>query len=93
MKSPYEIVKSLLRTEKGGAILLPLNKYAFLVSMKANKIEIKKAVEDIYKVKVDTVRTLIMNGKKKRVRYKEGQTPDRKKAIVTLKEGHKIDIT
>jgi len=93
MKSSYSIVKSLLRTEKGSERLLILNKYIFWVAMDANKIEIKKAVEDIYKVKVGSVNTLMMRGKQRRVRYQIGKTPDRKKAIVTLKEGHKIDVT
>ena len=93
MKSSYEIVKAMLRTEKGSAVLLPHNKYVFLVDMTANKIEIKKAVEEIYKVKVNDVNTLMIRGKKRRLRYKEGMTPDRKKAVVTLKEGQKIDVT
>jgi len=93
MKNSYEVVKHLLRTEKSGEQLLPLNKYCFSVDMNANKIEIKKAVEEIYKVKVNSVNSIIVNGKKRRVRYQEGKTSDWKKAIVSLKEGHKIDIT
>jgi large subunit ribosomal protein L23 len=92
MKSPYEIIKGLLRTEKESELLLPLNKYLFLVDIKADKIQIKKAIEDIYNVKVDCVNTHISSGKKRRLRYQEGMTPDRKKAIVTLKEGYKIDM-
>jgi large subunit ribosomal protein L23 len=92
MKDPHDIVKGLIRTEKG-ATILPLNKYLFWADKKANKIEIRKAVEDIYKVKVDSVNTIMMRGKAKRVRYAVGKTPDWKKAIVTLKEGSKIDIT
>lgn len=91
MLSSYDIVKSLLRTEKSTSIL-PLNKYLFAVARSSNKIQIKKAVEDLYKVKVKAVNTQWMRGKKKRVRYQEGKTPDWKKAIVTLKEGNKIDI-
>jgi large subunit ribosomal protein L23 len=91
MKDPHDIVKGMIRTEKG-ANLLPLNKYLFWVDKSSNKIEIKKAVEDIYKVKVDGVNTVMMRGKSKRVRYAMGKTPDWKKAIVTLKEGSKIDI-
>ena len=91
MKDPHDIVKGMIRTEKG-ALLLPLNKYLFWVGKGSNKIEIKKAVEDIYKVKVDGVNTISMRGKAKRVRYAIGRTPDWKKAIVTLKEGSKIDI-
>ena len=75
MKEPYSIVKSLLRTEKGTELGV-LNKYIFWVDKKANKIEIKRAIEDIYKVRVDSVNTLMMRGKTKRVRYQEGKTPD-----------------
>ena len=92
MKNPYDVVRGLLRTEKGTK-MLPLNKYLFWVDKKANKIEIKNAVEDIYKVKVDGVNTLMSRGKPRRVRYALGKTPDWKKAVVTLKEGSKIDIT
>ena len=92
MKNPYDVVKGMMRTEKG-ANLLPLNKYLFWVDKRANKVEIKNAVEDIYKVKVNSVNTLTAIGKFRRVRYAVGKTADWKKAIVTLKEGNKIDIT
>ena len=92
MKDSHDIVKGMIRTEKG-ANLMPLNKYLFWVAKDSNKIEIKKAVEDIYKTKVDGVNTIMMRGKSKRVRYAVGKTPDWKKAIVTLKEGNKIDVT
>lgn len=92
MKAPQDVVKGMIRTEKGSA-LLPFNKYLFWVDISSNKIEIKKAVEDIYKVKVDSVNTIMMRGKLRRVRYKMGKTPDWKKAVVTLKEGNKIDVT
>lgn len=92
MKNPYDIVKGMLRTEKGSK-LLPLNKYLFWVDSSANKLEIKSAIEDIYKVKVGGVNTLVMRGKLRRVRYALGKTSDWKKAVVTLKEGSKIDIT
>ena len=91
MKNSHEVIKGMIRTEKG-AILMPMNKYLFWVGKTANKIEIKSAVEDIYKVKVDAVNTVMMRGKNKRVRYTSGKTPDWKKAIVTLKEGSKIDV-
>ncbi len=92
MKAAYSIIKSLLRTEKGSELGM-LNKYIFCVDKQANKIEIKQAVEDIYKVTVTDVNTLTMHGKLKRVRYKEGRTSDWKKAVVTLKQGEKIEIT
>jgi len=93
MKASYEVLKSLLRTEKSSQHLLPLNKYIFWVARNANKIEIKSAVEEIYKVKVKSVNTITSRGKIRRVRFQIGKTPDWKKAVVTLQEGHKIDIT
>ena len=92
MKTSYDIVKNLLRTEKGTS-LEPQRKYFFQVSGRANKIEIKHAIEEIYKVKVHSVNTSLMPGKRKRVRQELGMTSDWKKALVTLKEGQKIDVT
>lgn len=92
MTEPYRIIKSLLQTEKSTK-LLPENKYLFWVDKRANKIEIKKAIESIYNVNVTKVNTQMARGKKRRVRYAEGKTPDRKKAIVQLKAGDKIEIT
>lgn len=71
--------------------LIEENKYSFWVAPAANKIEIKLAVEKMFKVKVDEVRTLNLKGKEKRVGRYVGKTPDRKKAIVTLKPGNKIE--
>ncbi|MCX5712403.1 MAG: 50S ribosomal protein L23 [Candidatus Omnitrophica bacterium] len=90
MITGHDIIKTLLRTEKS-AIYEPLNKYLFLVEKTANKVQIKSAVEMIYKVKVHDVNTLISHGKMRRVRYQLGKTPDTKKALVTLKEGQKIE--
>lgn len=92
MKNAHDIVKGMIRTEKGSG-MLALNKYLFWIDKGANKIEVKKAIEDIYKVKVDCVNTVMMRGKLKRVRYAVGKTSDWKKAIVTLKDGSKIDVT
>ena len=91
MTSSFNIVRALLRTEKG-AVQAKDNKYFFAVQRGANKIQIRKAVEELYKVKVDSVNTVLMPGKMKRVRYQLGQTPDWKKAVVTLKAGQKIDL-
>lgn len=91
MKDPYSIVKYPVITEKGTQ-LGPQNKYLFSVDIKANKIEIKKAIEEIYKVKVARVNTMKVRGKKRRVRFQEGKTPDWKKAIVTLAEGQSIEL-
>lgn len=81
-----------MRTEKG-TNLLALNKYLFWVASSANKIEIKKAVKEIYKVTPKSVNIINVKGKKRRVRYKEGMTSGWKKALVTLKSGEKIDVT
>ena len=71
---------------------MPLNKYLFWVDKSSNKVEIKRAVEGIYKVKVNNVNTMVIKGKPKRVRYTMGKTSDWKKAVVTLKAGDKIDV-
>ena len=91
MKESYQILKILLRTEKGTWQARD-NQYFFSVKKDANKIQIKQAVEEIYKVKVASVNTAVMHGKLKRVRQQLGRTPDWKKAAVTLKDGHKIDV-
>ena len=91
MKTSYDVLKNILRTEKGSNLLAD-NKYLFSVSVDSNKVQIKQAVEDVYNVKVTKVNTIKVQGKWKRLRYKEGKTPDWKKAIVTLKQGDKIEI-
>ena len=91
MKSSYDVLKNLIRTEKGTE-MLKSNKYIFRVMESANKVEIKRAVEEVYNVTVTKVNTAIMQGKWKRLRYQEGKTPDWKKAMVTLKDGDRIEI-
>lgn len=87
----YEVIKTMIRTEKGTALETD-RKYLFRVSKAANKKQIEKAVESIYKVKVESVNTVVVPGKRKRVRRDFGHTSDWKKAIVTLQEGHKIEV-
>lgn len=89
--SAYGIIKSLLKTEKS-TLYEPLGRYLFLVDKSANKIQIKKAVEEIYKVKVKRVNTFISLGKMRRVRYQLGKSVDTKRAVVTLAEGQKIAV-
>lgn len=89
---PQDIIKSLIKTEKS-TVYEPRGKYLFLVHNTANKLQIKHAVEEIYKVKVKNVNTFVSIGKLKRVRYQLGRTPDLKKAVVTLKAGQKIETT
>jgi large subunit ribosomal protein L23 len=88
----YDVIKTLVRTEKGTA-LEPMRKYLFQVATVSNKIEIKRAVEEIYKVKVQDVNTCMVPGKLRRVRREQGSTTPWKKAIVTLQEGQKIEVT
>ena len=92
MKNLYEVIASPLLTERGTLLKEKYNKVLFKVARGANKIEIKKAVEEIFKVKVDGVTTVNYKGKKKRLGKFEGKRPDWKKAFVTLKKGEKLDF-
>lgn len=92
MKTSYEVLREPLLTEKGTILKESNNQVLFRVASDANKIEIKRAVEEIFKVKVDNVRTMTCKGKKKRMGRYEGRRSDWKKAIVTLKEGEKLDF-
>jgi len=91
MKNPRDILKKPVITEKSVS-LIGDNKYTFLVDKKANKTEIKQAVEKLFNVVVVKVNTMNVKGKPRRVRYQVGRTPDVKKAVVTLAEGNKIEI-
>ena len=93
MFDPYKIVKHPIITEKATE-LNKENKYVFCVDKKANKHQIKKAIEEIYKVKVEKVFVINVKPKKRRYRFFiEGFKSGYKKAIVQLKEGEKIAIT
>lgn len=92
MKNVYDIINRPLLTEKGSTLKESENKVLVEVSPDANKIEIKKAIEEIFKVKVDKVAIINVRGKWKRHGRSIGRRPDRKKAIITLKEGEKIDF-
>jgi large subunit ribosomal protein L23 len=91
MNYSQDIIKSLMRTEKSTQYE-PDAKYLFLVDIKANKIQVKRAVEQLYKVKVRDVNTFVSAGKLKRVRHQLGRTPESKKAVVTLQAGQKIEV-
>jgi large subunit ribosomal protein L23 len=92
MRNPHDIIIRPLVTEKAVNLAQEQNKYVFFVDRKANKIEIRNAIEELFNVKVTAVNTMNVKGKKKRVGRFEGLTPMRKKAIVTLNEGDKIDV-
>lgn len=92
MNNYRDILKAPVITEKSANIAQNERKYIFKVDPKATKIEIKQAVEHIFKVKVDKVNTINVHPKKKRVGRYSGMTNKYKKAIVTLVEGSKIDL-
>ena len=91
MKDIRSIILSPMVSEKS-VNAMGDNKYTFKVHPHANKIQVLKAVELIFKVKVMNVRTMNFFGKKKRFRASTGKQPDYKKAIVTVKEGQKIEV-
>lgn len=86
----HQIIKRPLITEKGMRSNEENNTVVFQVDKRANKLEIKQALEALFQVKVIHVNTLNIQGKKKRVRMREGKRPDWKKAYVTLREGDTI---
>jgi len=92
-KNIYSIIKSPLITEKSTRNSA-YRQYVFSVDTRANKIDIRKAIEKIYNVKVEKISSLIVKGRMKRLRGNQsGKTTAWKKAIITLKEGNEIKIT
>ena len=92
MKDPRAIVRKVLITEKGTVLRETRNQYFFEVARDANKIEIKRAIESIFHVKVGDVRTMQLRGKTKRQGRWVGRRNDWKKAIVTLQPDQKIEL-
>lgn len=88
MQNPRDVIKRPLVTEKTTAMMAE-NKYSFAVDINANKIQIRKAVEELFDVKVKSVNTMRVKGKPKRLGVHRGYRPNWKKAIVTLEEGSK----
>lgn len=86
-----QIIMKPLVTEKAVAQGAD-NSYAFLVHPRATKIQIRKAVEDIYRVHVKKVNTATMRGRRKRYHWRKYITPEMKKAMVTIAENERIDI-
>jgi len=89
---PRQVIVRPIITEKSDKSINFQNAYVFEVAPDANKVEIRKAVEAIWDVKVLSVRTMNKKGKVRRYRYKTGKTSRWKKAIVKLREGYTIDI-
>jgi len=93
MRDPHDIIKNIRMTEKATALGEKHAKYVFIVHANATKIEIKRAIETIFKKKVKAVNTANILGKKKRERRADfGKKPDWKKAYVTLHEGETISL-
>ena len=88
---PYSVLLRPMVTEKS-TILAGHNKYVFEVARSANKMQVKEAVEIAFGVEVKAVNVMNVRGKVKRFRLRPAAAPDWKKAIVTLKEGHKIEL-
>ena len=87
-----DVIKSPLITEKLDRAREKLRQYAFVVDREATKHDVARAVESLFRVQVEAVRTHVIRGKSKRVGRSIGQRPNYKKAIVTLKDGEKIDL-
>jgi large subunit ribosomal protein L23 len=93
MNEPHDLIQTVQLTEKASVLGEKLNKYVFRVSPRANKIQIRDAVERLFKKKVIAVNTCNYAGKKRRERRADfGRKAHWKKAIVTLKEGEKIEF-
>lgn len=92
MKDAYSVVLGTVITERSTDQQEFQNKYTFKVDPRATKIDIKRAVEEIFKVRVKQVNTVRMPGKPRRVRVQPGYTSSWKKAVVTLEQGDSIDF-
>ena|SRR3990172_11369363 len=92
MRNPRQVVIRPLLTEKSTILKENQNQVLFQVAPDANKVEIRHAVEAIFNVKVRDVRTIVMEGKLKRMGKFQGRRPGWKKAIISLQPGHKIDL-
>jgi large subunit ribosomal protein L23 len=92
MKGPRDVIQAPLISEKGSLLTEAGNQVLFKVRPDANKIEVKRAVETLFKVKVEKVRVARYLGKIRRVGRSMGRRSDWKKAYVTLREGYKIDF-
>ncbi len=92
MRDPRQVVLRPLVTEKATTLKDTHNQVTFQVAMDANKVEVRQAVETIFKVKVSDVRTQVVFGKEKRMGRYLGRRPSWKKAVVTLGPGSKIEL-
>lgn len=91
-KDPHQILIRPLLTEKVTGLREQLNKIGFLVDRSATKIDVKQAAEEVLKVRIEKVNIIKVKGKKKRLGRHEGKRPDFKKAILSLRQGEKVDL-
>lgn len=92
MKDPRDVIRHPVVSEKSYDLVEDSNTYTFVVDPRANKTEIKQAVQRIFGVKVIRVNTINRKGKLKRTGWVMGRRPDTKRALVTLAEGDEIDV-
>lgn len=92
MKNLRDVIIEPVVSEKAYDGIDLLNAYTFIVDPRSNKTDIRRAVEEIFEVKVRKVNTINRKGKRRRYGYKVGKRPDVKRAVVTLAEGQSIDI-
>ena len=92
MKDARDIIIAPIISENSMEQMEETNTYTFKVAKNSNKVEIRNAVEEIFKVKVTNVNTMNVRGKKRRLGFHEGKKPDWKKALVTLAEDDEIEI-
>ena len=91
MTEPTRVIRSLVVTEKAERLRAEQSRYTFRVARTANKIEVREAVERLFKVHVRDVRVMNYLGKMRRMGRFSGRRPDWKKAVVTLKQGERIE--
>lgn len=92
MKEARQVIIMPLVSEKNTNLRVDQNKYVFRVDIEANKLQIRNAVEELFKVRVEDVTTMRMHGKPKRMGRFEGRRPDWKKAVIQLKKGETIEL-
>ena len=92
MRPATEVIKGVRQTEKG-ARLASQHQYLVEVALDANKVEIRSAINTLFKVEVTKVNTQVCHGKWRRLRIRRGKRPDWKKAFVTLAKGQKIEVS
>ena len=88
----YDVVRRPVVTEKSSGVQEARNQYTFEVAKAANKVEVRKAIETLFSVKVEAVNMITMRAKRRRVFGRPGHSPAWKKAVVTLKDGDTIDV-